>query len=189
MLLADADGGPKNPTSWSRDGKFLLYTVGSPAASNRDVWVLPMTGERKPFPFQTGRFQEGEARFSPDSKWVAFTSDESGQSQVYVTPFPGPGGRWPVSTTGARHPRWRRDGKELFFEVAGGIASADVSGEKDIFQVGPVRVLFRASILSGGTRPRWDVAPDGQHFLVALENSEDEIVPITLVVNWMAGLK
>jgi Tol biopolymer transport system component len=186
-LLLEGDG-PKNPTSWSADGKFILYTLGSPASANRDIWALPLSGDRKPFPFQNARFQEGEAQFSPEGRWVAFTSDESGQSQVYVAPFPGPGGRWPISTGGGRLPRWRRDGKELFFEVPGGIAVAEVSGDKDVFHVGPTRFLLRG-VLGGGARRRWDVAPDGQHFLVALENSEDEIVPITLVVNWMAGLK
>ena len=182
------DGGPKNPTGWSADGKYLLYTTGSPASANRDIWVLPMEGERKPFAFQNTRFQEGDGQFSPDGKWVAFTSDESGESRVYVTPFPGPGGRWPISTTSGRLPRWRRDGKELFFEVPGGIASADVSADGDVFHVGAVRVLFRTRA-GGGTRRRWDVAPDGKHFLLALESSDDEIVPITLVVNWAAALR
>ena len=107
VLLLEGNG-QKNPTSWSADGKFILYTLGSPASTNRDIWVLPLSGDRKPFPFQNARFQEGEAQFSPDGRWVAFTSDESGQSQVYVAPFPGPGGRWPMPTTDGRFPRWRR---------------------------------------------------------------------------------
>jgi Tol biopolymer transport system component len=187
--LLFSDGQPKNPTSWSPDGKHLLYTTGG-ASGNRDIWVLSMDGTREARPFRDTPFNEGEAEFSPDGQWVAFASDESGESQVYVAPFPGPGGKWPISTTFGRLPRWRRDGKELFFEARGGVLmSAAVSGEKGVFDVGPVRTLLGGVSGGGSARRRWDAAPDGQHFLVTLENSNDEIVPITLVVNWMAALK
>jgi Tol biopolymer transport system component len=184
-----SDGQAKNPTSWSPDGKYLLYSTGG-GSTNRDIWVLSMDGTRTARPFQNSSFDEAEAQFSPDGKWVAFTSNEEGESRVYVTPFPGPGGKWPVSTGLARFSRWRQDGKEMFYEGPGGVLMAvTVSEDQGTFTFGPPRMLLEGVSGGGSARRRWDVAPDGQHFLVSLENSADEIVPITLVVNWAAALR
>ena len=170
------------PTSWSPDGRFIVYSTGS--VPRRDVWVLPLEGNRKPFPLLDTPFDESQAQFSPDGRWIAFTSNEFGESEVYAMPFPGPGGRTRISTSGGRFPRWRRDGKELFFETGGSLMAAIVSTDRGAFDVGPVRRLFPVP----GNRRGWDVAPDGQHFLV-LENLDTEIVPITLVINWVAALR
>ena len=184
-----SNGEAKNPTSWSADGKYLLYSIGA-GSSNRDIWVLPMDGTEKARPFQNAPFDEADAQFSPDGKWAAFASNEEGESHVYVAPFPGPGGKWAVSATFGRLPRWRKDGKELFFETRGGVLmSVSVSETQGAFTFGQARTLLGGVSGGGSARRRWDVTPDGQHFLLTLENSAEEIVPITLVVNWAAALK
>ena len=105
--------------SWSADGRFILYTLGE-SGSNPDVWVLPLEGDRKPFPFLQTPFKETQARFSPNGRWVAYVSNESGRNEVYVQTFPASGGKWPVSTKGGTSPLWRGDGKELFYDSGDG---------------------------------------------------------------------
>src|SRR5206468_6690855 len=98
------------PLSWSRDGRFLLY-----GRALNDLLVLPLTGDRRPFPFLQTPFNEGTGQFSPDGRWVAYVSDESRRTDVYIAPFPEPAGKWLVSTGGGTHPRWRADGLEVFY--------------------------------------------------------------------------
>ena len=153
-----------------------------------DLWVLPLFGDRKPFPFIQTSFCECVAEFSPDGRWIAFVSDESGRNEVYVVPFPGPGGKWQVSTAGGNWPRWRRDGRELYY---GGppnqLMVAAVESTGSAFRVNTVRPLFtmRAQLNQGSM---YDVAPDGQRFLINTV-VEQAVQPITLVVNWPALLK
>ncbi len=104
----------KAPNDWSADGRFILYQNLDPK-TNWDLWVLPLSGEQKPFPFLETDFDERQGRFSPDGKWIAYTSNASGEWQVYVQSFPASGGKWQVSTNGGAQPQWRRDGKELFY--------------------------------------------------------------------------
>jgi eukaryotic-like serine/threonine-protein kinase len=185
VLLAET--GAEYPLSWSRDGRFLLYGLGSSPADT-DLWVLPLFGDRKPFPFIQTSFFEFAAAFSPDSRWVAYASNESGRNEIYVVPFPGPGGKWQVSTAGGNWPRWRRDGREIFYMAPDNrLMVAAVEGQRSGFQVSAVRPLFetRARI---NQRSMYDVTPDGQRFLI---NTivEQTVQPITLVVNWPALLK
>ncbi len=108
-------GTDKIPHDWSLDGKYLsFFTVNNPKTKN-DLWVLPMTGEKKPILFLQTEFTESRGVFSPDGKWIAYQSDESGKNQIYVRPFPGPGGKWQISTAGGTRARWSRNGKEIFF--------------------------------------------------------------------------
>jgi serine/threonine protein kinase/Tol biopolymer transport system component len=188
VLLAES--GSEYPLSWSRDGRFLLYAFNGRGSSprNLDLWVLPLFGDRKPFPFMQTSFTESAAAFSPDSRWVAYASDESGRNEVYAAPFPGPGGKWQVSTTGGNWPRWRRDGREIFYMAPDNrLMVAAVDGQGSGFQISTVRPLFetRARI---NQRSMYDVSPDGQRFLI---NTivEQAVQPITLVVNWPALLK
>src|SRR5689334_5005629 len=107
----------KQPTDWSPDGKYLAYNL---ASSSSDIWILPMEGNGKasrkaPFPFLATEFQEGQAEFSPDGHWIVYTSNESGQAEIYLRPFPGPGGKFQVSSEGGRNPAWRRDGREIYY--------------------------------------------------------------------------
>ena len=107
----------KVPVDWSSDGQFILYEKVE-SKTKRNLWVLPMSGNRQPFPFLQTEFNEQQAQFSPDGKWIAYTSDESGAPEVYVQTFPASGGRWRVSTGGGSQPKWRRDGRELFYIAA-----------------------------------------------------------------------
>src|SRR5262249_54344522 len=112
LILETAES--KYPQDWSRDGHFILYLNLDPK-TNQDLWALPLTGERKPFPVVQTNFVERDGQFSPDGRWVAYTSTESGQSQVYVQPFPTASGKWQISVDGGSQPRWRSDGKEIFY--------------------------------------------------------------------------
>jgi Tol biopolymer transport system component len=132
-----------SPISWSPDGRFVLYARGTTPQTN-DLWVLPLFGDRKPFPLVQAPFANMAARFSPDGPWVAYSSDESGRFQVYVVPFPGPGGKWQISTAGGQFPRWAQDGKEIFFLAPdNNLIAATVSSEGSGFEVGAVRLLFQ----------------------------------------------
>jgi eukaryotic-like serine/threonine-protein kinase len=188
-------GGNKYISSWSADGRFLLYGTGaggSPTAT--DIWVLPLTGERKPFPFVQTPFSDTVGRFSPDGRWVAHNSNESGRLEVYVVPFPMAGGKWQISTGGGEQPRWRRDGKELFYLNANVVMAAEVNGTGAAFQVGAVRRLFeirrRTESYQGfGLGSAYDVTPDGQRFLVNVVEQAPMPPPITVITNWRATLR
>jgi Tol biopolymer transport system component len=109
----------KTASDWSRDGKYLIYTEVNPK-TGADIWILPNpsgpSSELKPAPFANSQFLESQGQLSPDGRWIAYASDESGQYEVYVRPFPSGEGKWRVSTASGREPRWRGDGKELFYE-------------------------------------------------------------------------
>ncbi|MGH9253087.1 MAG: protein kinase domain-containing protein [Vicinamibacterales bacterium] len=139
-IQADAIG--ESPLSWSRDSRFVLYARGE-SAQALDVWVLPLVGDRKPFPLLQTPFNEYPAVLSSDGQWVAYVSNESGRNEVYVMPFPGPGGKWQVSTAGGIWPRWRRDGAELFYLAPDNrLMAAEVNGRGSGFDVGAVQPLF-----------------------------------------------
>jgi len=184
-----ADKANMVPLSWSADGRLLLYTVAASkegAPPQPDLWVLPSGGDKKPFPFLTTPFNEVPARFSPDGRWVAYVSNESGQNQVYVVPFPGPGGKWQISTQGGASPVWRPDGKEIFYMADDArLMAAAVSFTASGMEIGSERPLFQ--LRPGGPRSFYDVAPDGR-FLVVSSTDKPESSPITLVVNWMARM-
>ena len=112
-LLLESDQA-KGPTDWSYDGRFLLFRSNDPQ-TGMDLWVLPVSGEKKPFPCLKTPFDERDGQFSPDGKWVAYGSNESGRSEIYVLPFPGPGGKFQISTKGGAQPRWNKNGKEIFY--------------------------------------------------------------------------
>ena len=183
-----ADDFDKSPVDWSPDGRFILFAVTAPKTGS-DLWILPLFGDRKPLPFLQTPFNESPGQFSPDGRWIAYSSSESGRYEVYVTPFPGPGGKWQVSTAGGDWLRWRRDGKEIFYVAPGGrLMAAAVNGGASAFEVGDVRPLFDPR---GAAPNQWmyDISPDGQRFLVNTLAEEAGSAPITLVVNWPALLK
>ena len=195
LLLADP-GSDLFPVSWSRDRQYILYVktpFGTPvsgAGGLGDLWVLPTDGTQKPFPFLQTPFVEASGQFSPDGRWVAYESNESGRAEVYVVSFPQPSGKWQVSTMGGVRPRWRRDGKEIFFLAPDfRLMVADVSSTASQFQVGAVTPLFdvRPSGATGGYL--YDVSADGQRFLMASRARDAAVPPITLVTNWMGLLK
>jgi Tol biopolymer transport system component len=150
--------------------------------------MLPLSGERKPYPFLQSTFNELGARFSPDGKWLAYFSLESGRPEVYVVPFPGPGGKWQVSTGGGTWPRWRRDGKEIFYlSPDNKVMAAEVRASGTSFEIGAAQPLFETRpYRSGGAA--FDVSADGQRFIIEYAG-EQPTAAITLVVNWDAELK
>jgi Tol biopolymer transport system component len=180
------DDGNKYPESLSPDGRFLAYMTGPRgSAVTADVWILPQFGDRKAFPFTKLPSFEAGTQFSPDGRWVAYNSDESGQAEVYVAPFPGPGGKVRVSSAGGDNARWRRDGKEIFFLDGNTLMAAAVTANGSRFGVGAVQRLFEVPMV-GGHWP-YDVSHDGQRFLV--NTLESEVAPLTIVVNWPAELR
>src|SRR5437879_3877443 len=104
----------KAPTDWSSDGRFLLFRNQDPQ-TGFDLWVLPLSGDKKPFPFLKTPFEEREGQFSPDGNWIAYQSNESGRFEIYVQPFPAPGGKFQISANGGAQPRWNKNGKEIFY--------------------------------------------------------------------------
>ena len=173
---------PKTPTDWSADGRFLLYQQFDPQ-TKYDVWVLPLQGERKPEPIVRSPGNDTEGQFSPNGHWVAYSSDESGRWEVYVTALGGSRGRWQISTGGGTQPRWRRDGKQIFFlALDRKLMAADVLLGSS-FQAMPPRPLFETRARYTGTA--YDVAPDGKRFLVNTILSGETSPPLTVVLNWV----
>jgi Tol biopolymer transport system component len=187
VLVDTAD---KSPMSWSSDGQIVLYNTGNVSiiGNQVDLWALPVSGDRKPFPVVNSAFNEARGRLSPDGRWIAYTSDESGETEIYVTPFPSLAGKWRVSTSGGNWPRWGRDGREIFFLSADGrqLMSAQVDGRTSQFVVGAIERLFEARWRMGARYP-YDVAPDGR-ILGAVLVEQPTATPITLVVDWLADL-
>jgi Tol biopolymer transport system component len=177
----------KYPTSWSSDGRFIAYTSRAMLPDKGQIWVLPLFGERKPFPFLQTRFDEAHAQFSPDGHLIAYDSDESGSRQVYVASFPGPGGKRQVSTGGGEDPIWRRDGKEIYFLSEGKLMAAEVKSNGSSLDLGNAQLLFDAHT-GFGPWAHYDVSPDGKRFLVS-SSTEGTYAPMTLVVNWTADMK
>jgi Tol biopolymer transport system component len=184
------DGQEKFAQSWSSDGQFLLYIATPPGqGGQQDMWVVPMAKDRRPFPYLATKFQEGVgAQFSPDGRWVVYTSNESGRQEVYVASFPVPDRRWPVSIAGGLLPRWRGDGREIFYFEAGNsrVMAAEVTNDGAALRVGTPRPLF--NVRPAGGRKFWDVSPDGQRFLVNTALAAPDEAPLRLLVNWTALL-
>jgi len=162
--LVDVEGGVW-PVSWSPDGRVVLY-VTNHAETGNDVWVLPRDGRTPPYPFLQTRASENWAAFSPDGRWVAFSSDDSGRVEVYVSHFPADGRRWQVSAGGGSQARWRRDGGEIFYLGPDGeLVAAGVDATGDALRVTSQEPLFRLSSPYGAYHS-FDVSPDGARFLV-----------------------
>jgi serine/threonine protein kinase len=178
LLLQSPDF--KRPNAWSPDGRFILYWVGS---NKGDLMVLPLNGGL-PFPFVSSPFNEQQGVFSPDGKWVAYQSDESGSPEVYVRPFPGPGGEAQVSAGGGHSPRWRSDGRELYYISPDlKLMAAKVRVQGAAFTAATPASLFQTHINQATNRPQYDVARDGR-FLILTDLPDTSTEPIHLLVNW-----
>ncbi len=182
LTLADGLTAPK---SWSPDGRFILYAQIHPG-TGADLMAIAAEPNAKPFPVVQTPANEDQGQFSPDGHWVAYTSNEFGLSEIYVIPFPPSpaGGRWVVSKGGGVMPRWRRDGKELFYiSPDSQMMAVDVS-TTPIFQAGNPHALFQTDIVDTGIRTgpmSWDIAPDGR-FLIISETYTD--ASVTVILNW-----
>ena len=184
----------KRVCDWSRDGRYLLYTVDNQKTKS-DLWVLSDPaggGDHKPTPYLQTEFNEGLGQFSPNGRWVTYVSDETGRMEVYVQPFPASGGKWQVSTAGGMQPRWSRDGKELFYIGTNReMISVPVKTEGQ-FEVGIPKPLFttRMAFTTLWYFFRYAVAPDGKRFLIdSVEEgpASASAAPITVLVNWKPG--
>jgi serine/threonine protein kinase len=173
----------KFPSDWSRDGRYLIYYQIDPV-TKYDLWALPLTGDRKPYPLLQTTFNEHRATLSPDGRWLAYTSDETGKDEIYVQSFPSLGNKRKVSDGGGTRPVWNRDGKELFYIASDRklMVSAVSGGAK--FEAGSPQPLF-------ATRQNltrfFDVSPDGRRFLLVDPLPDPVTPPINLLFNWQAG--
>ena len=187
----------KTPTSWSADGKWLLYDAFDPNSNTRDLWALPLTPERpgttlKPSLVLQTTFTEVDAQFSPNGQWILYGSNESQRNEIYVTPFPpspsGSGGKLRISTAGVTGiARWREDGREIFYvNLDRQLMAAEVSTKSGTLEVGAVRSLFTPNESGPGM---FDVMADGQRFLFFTFPEQKSARPLTLIQNWASGLK
>jgi Tol biopolymer transport system component len=180
---------------WSPDGRFLAYAPFD-SQSGRDIWILPLAGDRKPFPFLNTPASEGFARFSPDSKWIAYTSDEGripgGEAfQIYVQPFPPDSTnsrRWQISVDGGFAPCWRNDGRELFYFEGRKVMAVETRATGKTFEAGIPKKLFE---VPSGTLTRLNppLSADGQRFLLPVQVQNDAAMPVTLMLNWIATVQ
>jgi len=185
-------GVDKWPRDWSRDGRFIVFTLlDLKGKTNYDIWVLPLFGDRKPFPYLQTQFNERSARFSPDGHWLAYTSDETGSYEVYLAPFPVGGAKWQVSQGGGIEPMWTRDGTTLFYLTLGGkLMEARVKAKGSAVEIAVSHQLFQTPLLFSDLGPRtYTVALDGERFLVKGLPQGSAPESLTLVTNWTAGLK
>jgi len=187
--LFEGDSGLRNLVDWSPDGKFLLFTEGD-GTSKSQLFLLPLSGQRKPVPLTQNSFIASTGAFSPDGHWIAYASNESGRFEVYVVPLGGGSGKRQISSTGGLHPMWRRDGKELFFwSPNNDLMSVSLALKSGVVEVGAAHTLFRFNNPVGniGIISPYDVSPDGQRLV--LITTPEISRPITLVTNWAAELK
>ena len=196
----------KTTGDWSADGRFLIY-YSLDLQDDYDLWVKPMEGDAPPWVFLKTPFSERQSRFSPDGRFVAYMSNESGRSEIYVRPFapppssgamagaaaPAPSGQWQVSTAGGIHPSWRADGKELYYlGPDGAMMAAPITVRGTAVEPGTPVALFPTRIYGGGVDNQqgrqYDVTRDGR-FLINAELDDAVSTPITLIQNWQPPVK
>ncbi len=172
------------PDSWTGDDRSIVYEMDDPKTS-WDLWALPVAPGAKPEPIVQAPFRQEYASLSEDGRWLAYQSDESGQSEVYVVSYPRPGDKAQISLKGGQFPRWRRDGKELFYlGLDNALKAVAVDGSGTTFDVGSEQTLFKTEALRGNWP--YDATGDGQRFLLALQVERNSGTPVTVVVNWPA---
>jgi eukaryotic-like serine/threonine-protein kinase len=189
------------PMDWSRDGRMILVQQyeSSQGPDQSDLWVVPLSADEKPFPYLATSFSEGEPALSPDGRWLAYVSNESGSAQVIVQPFPDPsGGKWQISAKGGHYPRWRRDGREIYYlDPDRQIVAVSVTTERK-FEVGKSTTLFTApfpfptSSAADAMQIPYDVTADGQRFFVSAvlpTPATSTQTPITVITNWMSTVR
>ena len=199
-LILDSADASAYPNSVSPDGRYLVYMKRlNQDQTGNHIWALPLFTERKPangkngdgkpFPIAQSAFDERAPEVSPDGKWMAYQSSESGRPETYITAFPTGGAKWQVSSNGGSSPKWRRDGKELFFlDPQDNMVAVDVNASGNAVKLGTPHMLFQAVGIQRDFGP-YDVTADGKKFLINSGNLKEGMDPVTLVQNWPAELK
>jgi Tol biopolymer transport system component len=176
---------PQWPGSWSPDSDVLAFSELDPT-TGYDIWLLDLQGDRKPRPFLQTASNEYGPMFSPDGRWLAYVSDDTGRPEVYVRPYPGPGAKWQISTEGGVEPVWAPNGRELFYRNGDKMMAAAVE-TKPMFAAGKPKLLFEGHY-AAGFRPiyqDYDVSPDGQRFLMVKASEQEQAsTQINVVLNW-----
>jgi Tol biopolymer transport system component len=188
VLAASSDN--RHPEDWSPDGRFVSFGVVGALNRRLQIWILDLARERRVIPFATEAeaWNLANSRFSPDGRWVAYSSDETGRSEVYVRAFPGPGGKWQVSSSGGGHPVWRRDGKEFFYlSLDNKIMAVPVASE-GTFRAGAPVELFSVNLKLLNQNRAYGVSSDGRRFLVNSQSSDQASPPLELLVHWTSLL-
>jgi len=178
---------PNDPTDWSPDGRFILFTRQN-AATLKDVWALPLFGDRRAFPVVQTQFIEEQAHLSPDGQWIAYVSNESGKWEVYLQTFPRSSDKWQVSTAGGSQPRWRHDGREMYFVDPKGILHAVGVSLGATVLIAQPRALFQTNLADYAMGGRYAVNAEGDRFLVNIDDNADTRA-INVVLNWPAALR
>ena len=202
LFVKDASGAGKEevllesesnnfPSDWSRDGRYILFSSDDTKGKTKlDIWVLPLFGDRKAYPYLQTPFNEADAVFSPDGRWVAYESDETGSYQVYLSPFPAGGGKWQVSQGGGAQPQWKRDGSALYYLAPGGkLMEVSIKEKGPAIEIGTPQQLFQEPLATPVAIERaYSVAADGKRFLVN-KAERGSAAPLTLVTDWTMDLK
>ena len=183
--ILKAEGRGRSIDDWAPDGKHILYHVDAA----RELWALPVDGDAKQFlVVKPASGSIDEPTFSPDGRWIAYNSSESGRNEVYIAPFPPTGARWQVSSRGGVQPTWRRDGQELFFVAADAkMMAVDVNLEKAV-ELGTPRALFQTRLIPNGSVDQYAASPDGKRFLLMNPVGEDIEEAPTVILDWPALL-
>jgi serine/threonine-protein kinase len=176
---------PQYPMAWANDGHTLAFTERKPSGE-RDIWTLQPDGN--PIPFLVTPFDESSPVLSPDGRFLAYASDETGRNEVYVQPYPGPGGRWLISTTGGEDPSWSANGRELFYRSADALIAVTVQTTSTVMVVGQQRRLFERYFEVLNSERNYDVSPDGEHFVMIRSESASSAPIFHLVLNWFSNL-
>jgi Tol biopolymer transport system component len=184
-LLVNAD--EKYVSDWSRDGRHILITSRAEGGASFDILAMPLDGDRTPFPVVNTAFGELWATFSPDGKYIAYQSNESGRTEIYVHEFPEPQHKWQVSTDGGVEPFWRADGRELFYRTGSRVMAVPVQAGA-AFSAGKPAELFETRFATATVRARYRPTPDGQRFLVLGPLARDAEQPASVVLNWTSTL-
>jgi Tol biopolymer transport system component len=182
LLLEDAEN--KAVEDWSPDGKLLLFNTAS-----REIDAVPVSGDRKPYPVLKASFAQDHGKLSPDGRWIAYVSTESGRREVFVQSFPPAGGKWQISNGGGTEPSWRGDGKEIYFLSGSKFEAVDVKATGSSFEAGIPKDLFEVQLDNVNRRNRYLAAADGQRFLFVTTPKSLDTLPFMVVQNWQTALK
>jgi Tol biopolymer transport system component len=175
-------------SDWSSQGDYLVYATLNPS-TKMDLVLLPMSGDKKPVALLHTPYNESDGRIAPNGRWIAYVSDESGTDEVYVQRFPALGEKRIVSIGGGVEPMWRKDGKELFYLSPDYSIVSVPFDATDPPNIGEPKPLFRVPVNTSSTRNHYVVSPDGQRFLINVEDQSSYLSPVTVMVNWIQGLR